>query len=116
MIRHSVCPHDCPSTCALEVEVLNDNRIGAVRGADSHPARGAGACADSMARLRGLEGAMAARTCLERSHARRHTRSGGRPARTALGGDGPGGWAGGAGFAAGDLTRILTRILTWTLT
>ena len=32
-IRHSVCPHDCPSTCALEVEVLGNNRIGAVRGA-----------------------------------------------------------------------------------
>ena len=36
MIRHSVCPHDCPSTCALEVEVLNDNRIGAVRGAEGN--------------------------------------------------------------------------------
>jgi anaerobic selenocysteine-containing dehydrogenase len=31
--RHSVCPHDCPSTCALEVEVLGRDRIGAVRGA-----------------------------------------------------------------------------------
>lgn len=31
-IRASVCPHDCPSTCALEVEV-DGNRIGAVRGA-----------------------------------------------------------------------------------
>ena len=30
--RASVCPHDCPSTCALEVEV-EGNRIGAVRGA-----------------------------------------------------------------------------------
>ena len=29
----SVCPHDCPSTCALEVEVLDGTRIGAVRGA-----------------------------------------------------------------------------------
>ena len=30
----SVCPHDCPSTCALEVEVLpGARRIGAVRGA-----------------------------------------------------------------------------------
>ncbi len=33
MIRHSVCPHDCPSTCALEVERLDARRIGAVRGA-----------------------------------------------------------------------------------
>ena len=31
--RSSVCPHDCPSTCALEVEVLDRTRIGAVRGA-----------------------------------------------------------------------------------
>ena len=33
MIRSSVCPHDCPSTCALEVEVIDGARIGAVRGA-----------------------------------------------------------------------------------
>jgi anaerobic selenocysteine-containing dehydrogenase len=31
--KNSVCPHDCPSTCALEVEVLGGSRIGAVRGA-----------------------------------------------------------------------------------
>ena len=31
--RNTVCPHDCPSTCALEVEVLDRTRIGAVRGA-----------------------------------------------------------------------------------
>ncbi len=30
---HSVCPHDCPSTCALEVEKLSATRIGKVRGA-----------------------------------------------------------------------------------
>ena len=29
----SACPHDCPSTCSLEVEVLDANRIGRVRGA-----------------------------------------------------------------------------------
>ena len=29
----SVCPHDCPSTCALEVEKLAPDRIGKVRGA-----------------------------------------------------------------------------------
>jgi anaerobic selenocysteine-containing dehydrogenase len=29
----SVCPHDCPSTCALEVERLSPTRIGKVRGA-----------------------------------------------------------------------------------
>jgi anaerobic selenocysteine-containing dehydrogenase len=32
-IRPSVCPHDCPSTCALEVEVHEGQRIGSVRGA-----------------------------------------------------------------------------------
>jgi anaerobic selenocysteine-containing dehydrogenase len=29
----SACPHDCPSTCALEIEVLDDGSIGRVRGA-----------------------------------------------------------------------------------
>ena len=32
---HSVCPHDCPSTCALDVELLDRTTIGAVRGADN---------------------------------------------------------------------------------
>ncbi len=32
-IRASACPHDCPSTCALEVEVLDERTIGRVRGA-----------------------------------------------------------------------------------
>ncbi len=32
-IKPSVCPHDCPSTCALDVEILPDGRIGRVRGA-----------------------------------------------------------------------------------
>jgi anaerobic selenocysteine-containing dehydrogenase len=31
-IGHSACPHDCPSTCALEVDLLAHNRIGRVRG------------------------------------------------------------------------------------
>ena len=31
--HHSVCPHDCPSTCALEVERLDAAHIGRVRGA-----------------------------------------------------------------------------------
>ena len=30
---YSACPHDCPSTCALEVEKLDDYHIGRVRGA-----------------------------------------------------------------------------------
>lgn len=29
----SACPHDCPSTCALEVEVLDERHIGRIRGA-----------------------------------------------------------------------------------
>jgi anaerobic selenocysteine-containing dehydrogenase len=37
MIRRTVaasaCPHDCPSTCALEIEVLDGKTIGRVRGA-----------------------------------------------------------------------------------
>jgi anaerobic selenocysteine-containing dehydrogenase len=31
--RATVCPHDCPSCCALEVDVLDSRRIGSVRGA-----------------------------------------------------------------------------------
>jgi anaerobic selenocysteine-containing dehydrogenase len=32
-IAASACPHDCPSTCALEVEIFGRNTIGRVRGA-----------------------------------------------------------------------------------
>ena len=32
-VRYSVCPHDCPSTCALEIERLDARTIGRVRGA-----------------------------------------------------------------------------------
>ena len=35
-VRSSVCPHDCPSTCALEIEVLDGKRIGSVRGAEAN--------------------------------------------------------------------------------
>ncbi len=31
-IRHSTCPHDCPSACALDVEVIDHSTIGRVRG------------------------------------------------------------------------------------
>jgi anaerobic selenocysteine-containing dehydrogenase len=31
-IRHSTCPHDCPSACALDVEVIGGESIGRVRG------------------------------------------------------------------------------------
>ena len=33
MTYYSACPHDCPSTCALEVEKIDDNTIGKIRGA-----------------------------------------------------------------------------------
>jgi anaerobic selenocysteine-containing dehydrogenase len=35
-IAPSACPHDCPSTCALEVEVLDERTIGRVRGAEDN--------------------------------------------------------------------------------
>src|SRR5215468_10525584 len=35
-IGASACPHDCPSTCALEVEVLDAHTIGRVRGAEDN--------------------------------------------------------------------------------
>jgi len=31
-IRHSTCPHDCPSACALDIEVIDGASIGRVRG------------------------------------------------------------------------------------
>src|SRR5215213_2326349 len=34
--RHSACPHDCPSTCALEIEVIDGRSIGRVRGAEDN--------------------------------------------------------------------------------
>jgi anaerobic selenocysteine-containing dehydrogenase len=33
---YAACPHDCPSTCALEVEVLDERTIGRVRGAEDN--------------------------------------------------------------------------------
>jgi anaerobic selenocysteine-containing dehydrogenase len=35
-IGASACPHDCPSTCALEVELLDERTIGRIRGAPDH--------------------------------------------------------------------------------
>ena len=32
-IRYSACPHDCPSTCALEVERIDSRTVGRIRGA-----------------------------------------------------------------------------------
>ncbi len=43
--RHaSVCPHDCPSVCALDVEVIDGQRIGRIHGAD-HPYTAGVVCA-----------------------------------------------------------------------
>jgi anaerobic selenocysteine-containing dehydrogenase len=36
-IGRSVCPHDCPSTCALDVEVIDSKTIGRVHGAKDDP-------------------------------------------------------------------------------
>jgi anaerobic selenocysteine-containing dehydrogenase len=33
----SVCPHDCPSVCALDVDILPDGKVGRVRGAKDDP-------------------------------------------------------------------------------
>src|SRR5678816_173596 len=35
-IASSACPHDCPSTCALDVEVIDGRQIGRVRGAEDN--------------------------------------------------------------------------------
>ena len=40
--RSSACPHDCPSTCALEVEIIDGARIGAVHGAGRQQLHGRG--------------------------------------------------------------------------
>jgi len=34
--KRSVCPHDCPSVCSLDIEVLDERTIGRVYGAKSH--------------------------------------------------------------------------------
>jgi anaerobic selenocysteine-containing dehydrogenase len=33
----TTCPHDCPSVCALDAELLDGRRIGRIRGAKDHP-------------------------------------------------------------------------------
>src|SRR6266851_3458249 len=35
-IGASACPHDCPSTCALDVEVIDPRTIGRIRGAEAN--------------------------------------------------------------------------------
>ncbi|MDR3438805.1 molybdopterin-dependent oxidoreductase [Telmatospirillum sp.] len=36
-IRQSVCAHDCPSTCALDVELVSSGQVGRLHGAKGHP-------------------------------------------------------------------------------
>ena len=36
-IARSACPHDCPSVCALDVEIIDAHTIGRVRGAKDDP-------------------------------------------------------------------------------
>jgi anaerobic selenocysteine-containing dehydrogenase len=44
-IAASACPHDCPSTCALEIEVFDAHTIGRVRGADDNAYTAGAICA-----------------------------------------------------------------------
>src|SRR5438552_7126845 len=44
-IGASACPHDCPSTCALEVELLDERTIGRVRGAEDNSYTAGVSCA-----------------------------------------------------------------------
>jgi anaerobic selenocysteine-containing dehydrogenase len=50
-VGHSVCPHDCPSSCALDVELFGDGRIGRVQGAEDN-AYTAGVVCAKVARYR----------------------------------------------------------------
>ncbi len=43
--KFSVCPHDCPSVCALDIEVIGQNRIGRVHGEADHPYTAGVVCA-----------------------------------------------------------------------
>ena len=43
-IAPSVCPHDCTSTCALDVEILDARTIGRVRGSQRNPYTGGVIC------------------------------------------------------------------------
>ena len=42
---HTTCPHDCPSTCALEVERLDERTVGRVYGAKDNPYTAGTLCA-----------------------------------------------------------------------
>src|SRR4030081_3729097 len=44
-IRHSTCPHDCPSACALDIEVIEGKSIGRVRGSKLQPYTAGVVCA-----------------------------------------------------------------------
>ncbi len=35
-IVHSACPHDCPSTCALDIEITGNHRVGRVHGSKAN--------------------------------------------------------------------------------
>jgi len=43
--KPSVCPHDCPSTCALDVEVVDGRTIGRIRGAENQTYTAGAICA-----------------------------------------------------------------------
>jgi hypothetical protein len=52
LVRPSACPHDCPSTCALEVEILDAHTIGRVRGAKDNDYTAGVICAKRLALCR----------------------------------------------------------------
>ena len=49
-IVHSDGPHDCPSTCALEVEKLDSHHIGRIRGADAQTRYTSGVVCEKVSR------------------------------------------------------------------
>ena len=44
-IGYSACPHDCPSTCALEVELIDERTIGRVHGSKDNDYTAGVSCA-----------------------------------------------------------------------
>ena len=60
----SVCPHDCTSTCALEVELIDARTIGRVRGSQRHAYTGGVIC-EKVAEMDGNKGYNAATDTFE---------------------------------------------------
>ncbi|SON56326.1 Dimethyl sulfoxide reductase DmsA precursor [Hartmannibacter diazotrophicus] len=65
-VGHSVCPHDCPSTCALDVELLPDGRVGRLRGAADNAYTAGVICAKVARYAERLDHAQRLKTPLQR--------------------------------------------------